>query len=222
MGFSMREFDLICFDVDGTLVEHPENKVIWEVLNIKFTGGDAINVERYNMYHTGEITYSDWVMLDVEGWIKEGATRRQVQEAIEEFRLTEGAEETVRELKRRGYHLAVISGTLDIMIETLFANHPFDIVFTNKVFFDKEGLLTSWEATPFDLDGKPIALRELVGRFGTSLERTAFIGDGENDVPVLGVAGFVVAYNPRSHELERGADVVIKEKNLRKLLEIFP
>ena len=30
--------DLICFDVDGTLVRHPTGMVIWEVLNIRFGG----------------------------------------------------------------------------------------------------------------------------------------------------------------------------------------
>jgi len=39
-------FDLVVFDVDGTLVEHPEDKTIWEVLNLRFTGDDGMNKER--------------------------------------------------------------------------------------------------------------------------------------------------------------------------------
>lgn len=217
----MRAFDLICFDVDGTLVEHPDNKVIWEVLNTRILGNDDVNKKRFRMYSDGEISYDEWVELDVGGWMEHGATRSQILEAVGEFNLIEGARETVTELKRRGYRLAVISGTLDIMIDTLFPDHPFEAVFTNKVLFDRNGTLESWEATPFDLHGKPVALRSLVERFDTSLERSAFVGDGDNDVPLLGVAGYFVAFNPRSRELEERSDIVIKRRDLRALLEIF-
>jgi len=217
----MSRFDLICFDVDGTLVEHPSGRVIWEVLNLKFIGDDRVNRERYEMYHAGKITYDEWVALDVGGWIEKGATREEIISAVGEFELIEGALETLHELKSRGYRLAVISGTLDVVIENLFPDHPFDDVFTNKIFFDEEGRLASWQATPFDLHGKPVALEELARKHSIALERTAFVGDGDNDVPLLGVVGYLVAFNARSPELEAGADLVIKEKNLRLLLDIF-
>lgn len=217
----MRKFDLICFDVDGTLIEHPQNKVIWEVLNTRILGNDSVNKERFRMYNDGEISYDEWVMLDVSGWVAHKATRDQVLAAVSEFNLIEGARETVTELKRRGYRLAVISGTLDIMIDTLFPDHPFEEVFTNKISFDGSGTLVSWEATPFDLHGKPVALRALAKKFKISLERSAFVGDGDNDVPLLGVAGYFVAFNPRSQELEERSDTVIKKRDLRALLEIF-
>lgn len=214
-------YDLVCFDVDGTLVRHPTGKVIWEILNLRFTGSDDVNVERYRMYREGRITYPEWVQLDVQGWIDAGATRASIVEAVREFEHYDGALDTVWELKRRGAHLAVVSGTLDVIIDTLFPDHPFDDVFTNHLVFDGEGRLTGWEATPFDLHGKPDAIRALASRHGLSLDRVAFVGDGENDVPVLGVAGFVVAFNPRSQALEDGADRVLKNENMTRLLEIL-
>jgi HAD superfamily PSPase-like hydrolase len=214
-------YALVCFDVDGTLVRHPTDKVIWEILNLRFTGTDEINQERYRMYRSGEITYADWVRLDVEGWIEAGATRPELVEAVREFEHYDGALDTVWELKRRGAYLAVVSGTLDVIIDTLFPDHPFDDVFTNRLVFDDEDRLTGWEATPFDLHGKPEAIRELATRHGLLLDQCAFVGDGENDVPVIGVAGCVVAFNPRSEALERGADYVLKNVNMTRLLEIL-
>jgi len=218
---ALRPYDLICFDVDGTLIRHPSDKIIWEILNLRFTGNDRVNVERFEMYKRGEITYPDWVRLDVGGWIEAGATRGQIVEAVREFELYDGAIDTVRALKARGLHLAVISGTIDIVIETLFPGHPFDDVFTNKIVFDGEGRLTGWEATPYDLHGKAIALRDLATRHRVRLERTAFVGDGENDVSLVGVAGFVVAFNPRCQELERRADLVMKGRNMNELLDVL-
>lgn len=215
------KYDLVCFDVDGTLIRHPSDKVIWEILNIRFTGDDSVNRKRYQMYLTGEISYADWVRLDVGGWIEAQATRDQVVEAVREFQVYPGAMETVHKLKDRGVYLAVISGTIDVVIDTLFPDHPFDDVFTNKIRFDGDGKVEGWEATPYDLHGKPVALRDLAKRRGVPLGRTAFVGDGENDVPIIGVAGCVVAFNPRSEALERGADRVMRDKNMLELLDLL-
>lgn len=218
---SRKEIDLICFDVDGTLVKHPSGMVIWEVLNLRYGGSQKVNRQRYDMYHRGDITYPEWVALDVQEWKSAGATRDEIVDSIAEFSLIDGAKAVVTELKRRGYKLAVISGTLDIVLEELFGDHPFDDVYTNQLFFDAEGRLEDWRATPYDGRGKPEALREIAKRHRIPLSRSAFIGDGENDVPLLGLPGLFVAYRPRSQKLEAGADVVIKEGGLEQLLEII-
>ena len=93
-----RTFDLICFDVDGTLIEHPDGLVIWEVLNQRYIGNRRINRKRLEMFQSGEISYDEWVKLDVEGWVAAGATRDDVYDAVSEFELIEGAYETVHEL----------------------------------------------------------------------------------------------------------------------------
>jgi phosphoserine phosphatase len=216
-----KDISLICFDVDGTLVKHPAGMVIWEVLNIRYGGTTETNRKRYRMYRDGEITYDQWVALDVGDWVTAGATRDQILESVAEFSPVDGAEETLHELKRRGFRLAVISGTLDVVLDTLFPDHPFDHVYTNKIFFDDDGKLTSWRATPFDGKGKPVALREIVRQNNLSLSRTAFIGDGENDVPLLGLPGLFIAYEPRSEKLEEGADMIIRDEGLQRLLEVF-
>ncbi len=216
-----KSYDLICFDVDGTLVSHPTGMVIWEVLNLKFGGSTEINRLRYEMYCQGKLSYERWVQLDVGGWIDRGATREGIVDAIREFSLFDGARETVHALKDRGYKLSVISGTLNVLLDTLFPDHPFDEVFTNKVFFDDTGKLVSWEATRFDSHGKPDALRDIAGRNNIPLERTAFVGDGENDVPLLGVVGYLVAFRPKSRNLAEGADYVINGEGLHPLLDIF-
>lgn len=220
-SMASRPYDLICFDVDGTLVRHPSGKVIWEILNRRFTGDDAVNAERHRWYDEGKITYAQWVEMDVQGWIDAQATRGDIVDAIREFEHFDGAHRTLYELKRRGARLAVISGTLDVVIETMFPEHPFDDIYSNRLLFDARGLLTGWKATPFDLEGKPVALRELSKKHDVSLARAAFVGDGANDIPMVGVAGCVVAFNPRSRELERRANHVVREPDLSLLLDLI-
>ena len=217
-----RRVDLIGFDVDGTLVEHPEGKVVWQLLNRRFLGDDGINRERLQAYREGRITYPEWVELDVGDWVARNATRDQMVEAMAELRLVPGARETLAELGERGYRLSVISGTLDLTLELLFPDHPFEEVHTNRVEFDAEGRLVGWAATPFDMDGKARALREMAGRRELTLERCAFVGDHLNDVEVAREAGFSVAFRPKCDELREIADLVLEGPDLRDLLPHFP
>ena len=218
----MRRFDLICFDVDGTLVVHPRGMIVWEILNIRFNGDDAANRTRYEQYNNGEITYAEWVALDVGDWLRAGATRAQILEAIAELRLIGGVHETLAELKRRGHKLAIVSGTLDIVLDTLLPEHPFDDVFVNRISFDESGALAGWEPTPYDVDGKARALREIAAREGVDLERCAFVGDSFNDVDIAKEAGFSVAFNSKCEDLIKVCDVAIDGDHLGVLLPFFP
>lgn len=217
-----RPFDLICFDVDGTLVIHPDEKIVWEILNRRFTGTDEANLVRFQQYRAGEISYPDWVALDVGDWLEAGATRAQIVEAIRDLRLIGGAHETLAELKRRGYKLAIISGTLDVVLETLLPEHPFDDVFVNHLEFDDRGILKGWSATPYDVDGKARGLREIAAREGIPVARCAFVGDAFNDLEIARVAGFSVAFNPKCEEMIAACKVVVEGDDLGLLLPLFP
>ena len=211
-------YDLVCFDVDGTLVSHPFEKVVWQILNERFLGTDDLNEERYHRYIRGEISYPEWVAMDIGDWMRAGASREVILEEIGALRLVTGARETLAALKQAGCRLAVISGTLDICLDTLFPDHPFDDVYTNRIRFDEGGLIAGWDATPFDMEGKARALREIAEREGIPLEATAFVGDHRNDVAAAREAGFAIAFNPKSAEIEDAADVIVRGEDLRAVL----
>jgi HAD superfamily PSPase-like hydrolase len=214
----MPRFDLVAFDVDGTLVHHAEEKTVWEVLNVRFTGTAERNRERYRAYRSGHLSYADWVALDITSWRDAGATRDDLVEAFAPLRLVAGAKETLAALKERGIRLAVISGTLDLLLDTLFPDHPFDEVYTNRIWFDDGGRIAGWQATPFDMEGKGVALRAIALREEVPLARCAFVGDHSNDLSAARVAGFTVAFCPKSPELEALAGAVVRSADLRDVL----
>lgn len=218
----MRPYDMICFDVDGTLVVHPHGKIVWEILNHRFTGADTVNVARFHDYRAGAISYAEWVALDVGDWLKARATREQIVEAIGDLRLVGGARETLSELKRRGYKLAVVSGTIDVVLDTLLPEHPFDDVFTNHLHFDGGGVLTGWTATEYDVAGKARALREIAEREGIPLARCAYIGDAINDLDIAREAGFAIAFNSNCPDLIEVCAVSVRGDDLGLLLPYFP
>ena len=214
----MKRFDLVAFDVDGTLVEHDEDKTVWEVLNERFTGTAERNRERLTLYRAGRLSYADWVSLDVGSWRDAGARREDLIGAFRSLRLVEGARETLDALKAQGVRLAVISGTLDLLLDALFPGHPFDEVYSNRIRFDAEGKVESWSATPFDMEGKGVALRAICMREGIPLARCAFVGDHANDLAAARAAGFTIAFNPKSPELEAAAGATVRSRDLRDIL----
>jgi HAD superfamily phosphoserine phosphatase-like hydrolase len=158
------------------------------------------------------------VALDIGDWARAGARREEIVEEIGALRLVDGARETLAALKDAGARLAVISGTLDVCLDVLFPDHPFDEVFTNRIRFGEDGSIAGWEATPFDMEGKAHALEAIAARENIPLARTAFVGDHLNDVAAARRAGFAVAFNPKSDELARAAHLVVHDDDLRALL----
>ncbi len=214
----MSRFDLVAFDVDGTLVEGPDGLTVWEVLNRRYLGTPDVNRERYARYRQGELSYTEWVALDIGGWRDAGATRADIVHELAALRLARGARETVAALQASGCRLAVISGTLDLLLDTLWPDHPFEDVRTNRIDFDEAGRISGWRATPYDMEGKARALREIADGAGLPLARCAFVGDSSNDVWAARAAGFSVAWNPRCDELASVASAVVRSDDLRAIL----
>ena len=214
----MRRFDLVAFDIDGTLVVHPEHKTVWEVLNVRFCGQDGLNRERLEAYAAGRLSYADWVALDVEGWRAAGARRQDLVREMSVLRLVEGTREALAALRAHGVRLVVISGTLDLLLETLLPDVVFDEVHANHIGFHDDGTIAHWTATPFDMEGKEVALRAIALREGIPLARCAFVGDSGNDLWIARAAGYTVAFNPKDDALAQMADAVVRSADLRDVL----
>ena len=214
-----RPFDIIAFDIDGTLVNGPNDFTVWEVLNLHFTGVPEVNKERYAAYKAGTLSYADWVKLDITGWRDAGATRDQIVAALGELKLVDGVPETLEALKEIGCRVIVISGTLDLMLHSVFPQYElFDEIYANHIGFDAEGRISHWEATPFDMAGKAQVLRAVAAREGVPLGRCAYVGDSSNDVWVAREAGFTVAFNPKCETLSEIADAIVTGNDLRAVL----
>lgn len=216
-----RRFDLVAFDVDGTLVHHPEEKTVWEVFHRRFGTPEGVERERYARYRAGAISYAEWVALDIGAWRDAGATREAMLAALPPLALVPGARETLAALKARGVRLAVISGTLDLLLDALFPDHPFDEVYTNRIRFDDAGMISGWWATPFDMEGKGVALRSVALREELPLSRCAFVGDHVNDLSAFRLAGLAIAFNPKDDEVAAAAHAVVRSGDLREILPLF-
>jgi phosphoserine phosphatase len=217
------EVRLVAFDVDGTLVENDHGLVVWQVLNDLYVGDGALAEDRFRQFLSGELSYPEWVRLDVEGWRNGGATRSGIEAAIRtHLRLVPSAREVTGELRRRGYTLAVISGTLDVVLDVLFPNHPFQHVYTNRIEFDDAGAISAWQATPYDMDGKAQAVMVLSSSLSIEPRHIAFVGDNINDCSAMKLVGRAVGYDPKHEQVRSLAHCILPRGGLHGLLDLLP
>lgn len=214
-----QNIQLIAFDVDGTLVEATVH--IWENLHRHF-GCDARRREEARRAHfAGELSYQAWFEHDIVLLQQAGADQQGVMDCLDALRPVEGAHDCLRELQLRGYKLAVISGSLDMVLQKFFPDVPFAHVLINHFDFDAQGRLAGGTHTPYDIEGKAAGLRELARREGLRVEQCAFVGDNLNDLQALELAGFSVAVQPKDPRVVEAADLAMPGRDLRALLDYF-
>ena len=129
-----------------------------------------------------------------------------------------GVYEVLSNLKDRGYLLAVISGSLNIVLEKFDLAKYFDDVFINELYFDRAGELVGSRPTPFDLDNKAAGLEWLLDKYDLVHDQSVFIGDNFNDLSVARRAGLAIAFNTTCDDLIECAHVRVEEYDLRAIL----
>jgi len=214
------KYKLVCFDLDGTIID--ETIFIWQTLH-DFLGSDKVKRQKaFDEYMDGKISYSEWADHDLELWKEVGVTKSKMLEAIKPLRLMEGAMETIKELKAKGLKLAIISGSLDIALKYVIPNYEeyFDDVYINKLIFNGEEV-NEIVTTKFDFENKASALKEICEKEGIQLSETVFVGDHNNDIQIAEAAGLSIAFNCKSDRLAQVSDHLVKEKDLRKILDLI-
>ena len=213
------DYPLVCFDLDGTLVD--DTIYIWKTLHETFDTDPDAREQAYRAYFEGRISYKEWFEHDLHLLKAAGATRGRIEQILDTLRPMEGAHDLLAELKTRGHTLAVISGSLDIVVHHLFDVSLFDHVLVNRLFFDADGCIAGGAHTPFDLDGKAEGLRALAEHERLPLSKTAFVGDNENDIWIAKAAGLAIAFNCKSDALRSICAEEVAVKDLRRLSSLI-
>ncbi|MHA6197665.1 phosphoserine phosphatase SerB [Pseudomonas wadenswilerensis] len=181
---------LAVFDMDSTLIEA---EVIDELAKAAGVGEQVSEITERAM--RGE--------LDFRASFKErlallkGLDVNVLDDIGASLRLTEGAETLFAELKRLGYKTAILSGGFTYFAKQLQAKLGIDYVFANELEV-VDGKVTGVAIEPIvDAQRKADLLAELARKEGLQMEQTIAVGDGANDLPMLGIAGLGVAFRAK-------------------------
>ena len=210
------KYALVCFDLDGTLVTGLD--YVWTTLHRHFRTDARARREARRAFRAGRITYTQWFEHDVRLLRAAGATQTAIRELFATIRLVPGARETLDTLRDAGAKLAVLSGSVDLLLDVALPGERFDHVLINRFGFDADGLIQGGTPTEFDVERKADGIIELCRREGLATSRCAFVGDNENDVTAARTAGFSIAFDCKSPRLAEAASVVVPGGDLRAIL----
>lgn len=181
---------LAVFDMDSTLIEA---EVIDELAKAAGVGEQVAEITERAM--RGELDFRASFKERLS--LLQGLSEDVLEDIGASLRLTEGAEVLFAELKRLGYKTAILSGGFTYFAKQLQAKLGIDYVFANELEI-ADGKVTGRAVEPIvDAQRKADLLRELAEREGLRLEQTIAVGDGANDLPMLGLAGLGVAFRAK-------------------------
>jgi len=220
---NLSDFKLIAFDMDSTLINI---ECVDEIADAAGRKPEVAAITEAAM--RGEITdYKDSLRQRVA--LLRGVTVADMEQVLtQRLQLNPGAEALVKVCKAAGLKVLLVSGGF-----TYFTDHVRDrlgIDYTRSNVLEIEsgpncGQLTGrmvdqpW-GDICDGEEKRKMLLETCALLGISPQQTIAMGDGANDLPMMGEAGLSVAYHAKP-AVRAQAMVAINDGGLDRLLEVL-
>ena len=201
---------LVVFDLDNVIIDGEAIDEIGKLANVE----DEI-AEITEKAMQGEIDFETSIKDRVK--LLEGTSIEDIQKVADELPLMNGAEDTIARLKEEGLDVAIISGSFDVVAQTVKDKLGIENAYTNS-FTVEDGKLTGEVTGPLVSGSKLDVLKEHIEGNDTSLEEVVAVGDGANDISMIESAGIGIAFNAKDSVKEK-ADVVVDEKDLTKVLD---
>ncbi len=181
---------LICFDMDSTLIE---TEVIDE-LAIRAGVGDEVKAITESAMR-GEIDFIESFRQRVA--LLKGLDASVMQEIAENLPITEGVDRLMFVLKKYGYKIAILSGGFTYFGQYLQQKYGIDYVYANELEIVDGKLTGRYLGDVVDGKRKAELLRLIAQVEKVDIAQTIAVGDGANDLPMLGVAGLGIAFHAK-------------------------
>jgi phosphoserine phosphatase len=181
---------MVAFDMDSTLIQA---EVIDELAREAGVGDNVSEITELAMQ--GELDFKESFQRRLS--LLEGLSEDVLEKVASRLVLTQGAEHLISTLKKIGYKTAIISGGFMYFGNYLQKKLGIDYVFANKLEIVDGKVTGRVSGTIVDAERKADILRELAAREQISLEQVIAVGDGANDLPMLGIAGLGIAFNAK-------------------------
>lgn len=203
---------LIAFDLDNVLID---GEAIDEIGKITGIQNEIAEITQKAM--EGELDFETAIKERVT--LLKGTSVDDIKKIIPDIPLMEGAKEAISELKKRGYKIATITGSFEVIANRMKDELDLDYAFSNTLH-EEDGVLTGEVSGPLMNGSKVEVLNDIIKMENISPDECAAVGDGANDISMLEMVKLGIAFNAKP-VLRDAADVVIENKDLREILPLF-
>ena len=189
-GLRLAERKLLIMDVDSTLIQQ-------EVIELlaAYAGKREEVAAVTEAAMRGELDFAQSLHARVA--VLAGLPATVVDSVRNEVKLSLGAAELVAAFKAAGHVVAVVSGGFNQILEPIAAELGLDYWQANELEIVDGKLTGKVLGAVVDRAAKEKFLREWSAAEGIALEHTVAVGDGANDLDMLGAAGIGVAFNAK-------------------------
>ena len=216
----LTDYKLIAFDMDSTLINI---ECVDEIADAVGRKEEVAAITEAAM--RGEITdFKESLRRRVA--LLQGVTLADMQRVYDErLRPNPGAAELIQACKAAGLKVLLVSGGFTFFAHRVRDRLGIDFTRSNILETDDNGVLTGRMVNQCwgDIcDGaeKRRTLLEVASLLDIAPEECIAMGDGANDLPMMGAAGLSVAYHAKPKVREQ-AMVAINEGGLDRLLEVL-
>ncbi|MDD2247726.1 MAG: phosphoserine phosphatase SerB [Proteiniphilum sp.] len=189
---------LICFDMDSTLIQ---TEVIDELAE-RAGVGDKVRAITEQAMH-GEIDFEESFRQRVK--LLEGLDVSVMKEIAENLPITEGLGRLMKVLQKVGFKTAILSGGFSYFGNYLKEKYGFDYMYANELEIKNGKLTGNYLGDVVDGRRKAELLRLIAQVEKIDLRQTVAVGDGANDLPMLGIAGLGIAFHAKP-KVKQNAD----------------
>lgn len=133
---------------------------------------------------------------------------------------TAGALDLIAELHRHGWTVGAVSGGFHEVVDDLAADARLDHWLANRLEAVDGRLTGRVLGDIVTKDVKLAALRRWADEDGIPMGQTVAVGDGANDIPMIGAAGLGVAFCAKK-AVREAAHHAIDERDLRRVLDFL-
>lgn len=204
---------LVVMDVDSTLIR---DEVI-ELLAAR-AGREAEVAAVTERAMRGELDFAESLHERVA--TLEGLPVSVFDEVRAELRLTPGARTLVRTLHELGFTVALVSGGFMEVVGPLAVTLGIRLARANRLEVADGRLTGRVLGGVVDRAAKATALRDFARAEGLALSRTVAVGDGANDLDMLGAAGLGIAFQAKPVVAEQ-ADASLSGPYLDQVLYLL-
>jgi len=192
---------MVVFDMDSTLIT---SEVIDELAKEAGVGEEVSAITEQAM--RGELDFNESLERRVAQL--KGLDEQVMESIAARLQLTEGAERLFGNLKRLGYKTAILSGGFTYFGHYLQKKLSIDYVYANTLEIENGKLTGRVLGKVVDGARKAELLGLLAEKENISLEQTVAVGDGANDLPMLGKAGLGIAFRAKPIVRERAKQAI--------------
>jgi HAD superfamily phosphoserine phosphatase-like hydrolase len=217
------------------MVRQPRKMIVFDMDNILLQGS-FIKTAAERFGFTRELTdiqnqqKSNYIKTQKIARLLEGRTFAELIHVVESIPLIGDAVQVIRELQVRGYVCGIISDSYHSIANHIKNLLGLDFTLGNELEFQKS-VATGEVKIPSQLlkdkfsqcehdHCKSNMFQYILHRFGISLADAVAVGDSENDICMVKMAGTGISFNSTTPDLDEVADYTFRATSLQPVLSV--